>query len=194
MTQPGMFITFTGKRFAPLEPDVELIDPFDIAHALSNLCRYTGHTRFFYSVAQHSVLMHDYAVLQGYSQRTCCELLMHDAPETYLLDLAAPLKHHPNGFGNAFIEAEDRIERAIAKRFNLSYPHNPIIKKIDLSIRETEMNRLMHPGVERHHWDDPLPVRIEYWDSFRAEAEMLKRMRLYPDVLVHMQHESLAFA
>jgi hypothetical protein len=42
--------TFTGKEFYPLEPNPADIDIRDIAHALSNICRFTGHCREFYCV------------------------------------------------------------------------------------------------------------------------------------------------
>ena len=48
-------LTFTKKMFNPLQPDVELIDIRDIAHALSFLCRANGHFATFHSVAQHSL-------------------------------------------------------------------------------------------------------------------------------------------
>ena len=49
--------TFTGRRFSPLSPDPSAIVIVDIAHALSHQCRFSGHTRYHYSVAQHSVLV-----------------------------------------------------------------------------------------------------------------------------------------
>ena len=49
-------LTYSGKKFWPMAPRAEDLDIVDIAHALSNNCRYTGHVRKFYSVAQHSVL------------------------------------------------------------------------------------------------------------------------------------------
>jgi hypothetical protein len=56
----GRIITFTGGSFYPLEPRAEDINPIDIAHALSNQCRYTGHVRRFYSVAEHCCHIHDW--------------------------------------------------------------------------------------------------------------------------------------
>ena len=47
--------TFTGRTFWPLDPKPEDLDIRDIAHALSLVCRFTGHTRSFYSVADHSL-------------------------------------------------------------------------------------------------------------------------------------------
>ena len=47
--------TYTGVMFDPLNPESELIDILDIAHALSMLCRANGHFRNFYSVGQHCI-------------------------------------------------------------------------------------------------------------------------------------------
>lgn len=49
-------LTSTGKRFDLFEPDADMIDPRDISHSLAHLCRFNGHTREFYSVAQHSCI------------------------------------------------------------------------------------------------------------------------------------------
>lgn len=66
--------TFTGGVFFPLAPRVEDVRISDIAHALSMLCRFAGHTRGFYSVAQHSVL-----VSRLCSQQDALWGLLHDA-------------------------------------------------------------------------------------------------------------------
>ena len=47
--------TFTGKKFDPLNPNLNDFCIEDIAHSLSLQCRFTGHCRVFYSVAEHSV-------------------------------------------------------------------------------------------------------------------------------------------
>lgn len=49
--------TFTGRQFWPLDPQPDHIDIADIAHALAHDCRFGGHCRRFYSVAEHSVLL-----------------------------------------------------------------------------------------------------------------------------------------
>ena len=49
--------TYSGFQFWPLDPRPEEIHVIDIAHSLANQCRYAGHCREFYSVAQHSVLL-----------------------------------------------------------------------------------------------------------------------------------------
>ena len=55
MSPTGWIQTFTGKKFSPLEPRREDIDILDIAHSRSMQCRFNGHCRQFYSVAEHSV-------------------------------------------------------------------------------------------------------------------------------------------
>ena len=79
--------TFTGRAFYVLDPRPEDVDIEDIAHALSMQCRFAGHCREFYSVAQHSVtaswLVPPEDALWG---------LLHDAAEAYVVDLPRPIK------------------------------------------------------------------------------------------------------
>jgi len=132
----GWIQTFTGKQFWPLDPRIEEIDFYDVAHALANICRYTGHVKSFYSVAQHSVLMSD--IVPAADRRWA---LMHDAAEAYLTDIARPLKRAPE-FA-AYREAEERLERCIAERFDLPWPMPESVKAADLRMLATERRDLM---------------------------------------------------
>ena len=49
--------TFTGKVVDLETPTPESISIEDIAHATARLCRYTGHTFRFYSVAEHCIFV-----------------------------------------------------------------------------------------------------------------------------------------
>lgn len=85
--QDGGLTTWTGTVFdftRPLEGEIRLED---IAHALGMLCRFNGHIRRFYSVAQHSVL-----VSRMVEPEHALQALFHDAPEAYAGDVTAPLK------------------------------------------------------------------------------------------------------
>ncbi|HAF5811207.1 TPA: HD family hydrolase, partial [Salmonella enterica] len=79
--------TLSGKQFDYLSATIDDIDIEDIAVALSNICRFSGHLPKFYSVAQHSVLCS-----QLVSPEFAFEALMHDAAEAYCQDIPAPLK------------------------------------------------------------------------------------------------------
>src|SRR3954453_21190247 len=46
-----------GRGGNAIDPDPEQLDAGDIARALGNQCRFGGHCRAFYSVAQHSVIV-----------------------------------------------------------------------------------------------------------------------------------------
>lgn len=84
--------TYTGIMFDPLNPDPELVNIEDIAHALSLLCRANGHFRTFYSVAQHSVNCMEEAKARGHSRKVQLACLLHDASEAYLSDVTRPVK------------------------------------------------------------------------------------------------------
>lgn len=85
----NFIFTFTGKHFNVYEPEVDMIDPRDISHSLAHLCRFNGHTREFYSVAQHSCIVADLV-----PEEHKLAALLHDATEAYLGDMT---RHLNNG-------------------------------------------------------------------------------------------------
>jgi hypothetical protein len=112
MGSDGSITTFSGIRFWPLIPNPADIRIEDIAHALSNQCRFAGHASKFYSVAEHSV-----HVSKLSAPEDALWGLLHDASEAYLVDLPRPLKLLPE-FA-PYREAEHRLQRAVAARFGL---------------------------------------------------------------------------
>src|SRR3954454_351254 len=103
--------TYSGRRFYPMNPRPSEIDPVDIAHALSLLCRYGGHVDRFYSVAEHCVLMS-----QAVAPENALAALLHDATEAYVCDVPRPLKRQLPGY--AAIEA--MVWLAIVARFDIA--------------------------------------------------------------------------
>lgn len=134
--------TYSGKRFDILNPQPEQIEIVDIAHALSIIPRFTGHTRAPYTVGQHSIMVSCFC-----DQANALAGLLHDAAEAYIGDLSTPLKRALDGTdGLFFIKAiEKPIMQAIAARFFLPWPFNPGVKAVDLSMCETERQDLMIP-------------------------------------------------
>lgn len=109
--------TFTGKRFYPLDPTPFDVCIEDIAHALSRQCRFAGHVKDFYSVAEHSIWTAYVLEVTGHDSRTQLWGLMHDASEAYLVDLPTPLK--TGVFGEAYRKAEANLMKVIADKFGL---------------------------------------------------------------------------
>ncbi|HEV7236976.1 MAG TPA: hypothetical protein VGN15_12380, partial [Ktedonobacteraceae bacterium] len=169
----GSIKTYTGIHVYPLDARVEEIDLEDIAHALSNLCRYTGHTSKFYSVGEHSVRVSEY--LEGMSSMATARVgLLHDATEAYLNDIARPIKHSP-GFGPAYRTAEQRLYEVIAQKFDLPKKLPEVVHHADDTLLVTEMRDLM--GV-KSFWPnapEPLSGSIEPWTPARAKKAFLNR-------------------
>jgi hypothetical protein len=84
---PGCMFTFTGKLVDLFVPKIEDICIEDIAHGLANTSRWNGQTKKFFSVAQHSVMMHDLA-----PDKLALAFLLHDGEEAYWGDIIKPLK------------------------------------------------------------------------------------------------------
>jgi hypothetical protein len=137
-----------GKKCYPLGPRPEDFTVPMIAHALSNLCRYNGQTSHFWSVAAHSleVAAEVYAITKD--KKVSLDALMHDAGECVLCDIPKPLKPLiPN-----YKLWEDAVDLALAERFDLSYPMDPII-----SVTDSNM------------------VLVEVWNFFPPFSEIWKR-------------------
>lgn len=185
---------YSGGKFWPLDPRPEETHIEDIAHALAHLCRFGGHCRVFYSVAEHSVrsslcvpAAHAFAAL------------LHDAAEAYVVDVPRPLKVQLRGYA----EIERRVMSAIAKRFRLPgrncecpgdwpaahhHPHCPkasnlswvipsCVKLADEIMLATEARDLMG-GESAGKWAlraEPLPERIAPWSPEEAKARFLGR-------------------
>jgi 5'-deoxynucleotidase YfbR-like HD superfamily hydrolase len=108
---PSCISVYDGEYFDFLDPDSSVYTVATIAHALSNLCRYTGHVNRFYSVAEHSVL-----VSLAVPKKFAIEGLFHDAAEAFLGDVSSPLKK----LLPEYRALEDAVITSIAKKFNLS--------------------------------------------------------------------------
>ena len=106
-------LTYTGIMFDPIEPNVDLINIRDIAHALSLICRANGHFKHFYSVGQHSVNCAIEARARGFSARTQLGCLLHDGSEAYISDVTRPIK----ALMPEYLVYEERLQTAIFEKY-----------------------------------------------------------------------------
>lgn len=129
-----------GSMFSYVEPDVTTIDIEMVAHVLSQVNRFAGHTPFPYSVAQHAVNV-SLIVERGHEKTA----LLHDTAEAFTNDLPTPLKV----MVPAFKEIETRIESALSHKFGFQYPLPWAVKLADLQMLAIEKHCLK-PSSK--HW------------------------------------------
>lgn len=165
-TEDTYIRTFSGKQFWPLNPRPNEVCLIDIAHALANICRWTGHTRQFYSVAEHCVLMSHWLESMGEDPRPA---LLHDASEAYLSDIARPVKHLiPH-----YKQYENNLLFSIFTHFNIPYPLPDIVRLLDGVFLLYEGEHLI-----TKYQDDPY-AHVEAYSTF------LKQMKESSVILVH---------
>jgi hypothetical protein len=165
--------TYSGVKFyvTDAHPDDILIE--DIAHALSLLCRYGGHCREFYSVAQHSCIVTN-LVAEWRPDDVDLQLraLLHDATEAYIGDMVRPLKRAL--FEYQMVECD--LDEKIIFKFGLSSGQDDVVKAADNSVLMGERRDIVnHCG---HEWNITEPAcwtQIEPVSPWIAESAFLGR-------------------
>lgn len=143
--------TYTGKKFNPMEPELETLDIRDIAHALSLTCRGNGHVKHFFSVGQHCLMCAKEAAARGYSKRVVLGCLLHDASEAYMSDVPRPFKV----MLHEYVKLEDKLIDMVFTRFlgsPLTEEEMKLVSKVDDDVLYFDMLELF--GVT---WGDYVP-------------------------------------
>jgi len=147
----GDFIfTASGRKIYPLDARPNEIDLSDIAHSLSNLCRWTGHCEWFYPVALHAILVADQ--VDWRHPELALAALHHDDAEAYLLDLNRPMKKYCT-FGplGTYTEVEHRLLGVIFEALGvppLTTADWEKIKEADNWLLRTELDQLMSNSLK----------------------------------------------
>lgn len=119
----------SGKWFDLQDPSASQFEVSDIAHALSNICRFTGHTQRFYSVAEHSVI--------------CSHMVPpEDAMAAFIGDVSTPLKSLLPDYKSV----EHRVEQAVWSRLGLPPTLPPSVKVADRRALAVEQRVCMGNG------------------------------------------------
>ncbi len=163
--------TYTGKQFFPLDSQQDQVDIEDIAHGLAYQCRFNGQTRYFYSVAQHSLI-----VAGLVPKRLYLAALLHDAAEAYMGDMVKPLKQ----LFPLFSSIETKVMATIAGRYGITDLENRAIKRADLIALAMEKRDLMPNSTEP--WTSlkgitPSPARITPLSPPEAKALFLEAFK-----------------
>ena len=202
--------TFTGKKIDLINPTSKMVDIEDIAHSLSMICRFNGHCRDFYSVAEHSVLVESIGtpVLLQFCldpptlahQRL--SLLLHDAAEAYIGDITTPLKRGLDSVGCdvGFVVPEGQVSKiealelrwllAIGEAFGLGdWLARPpvIVRQADAKMFAIEVPQLFHP-VQSSWWENRErprsgEVSIQCWPPAEARRQFINRFRELYEIL-----------
>lgn len=190
--------TFSGRKLFPLKPTIDQIVLEDIAHALSNICRFGGHTRHFWSVASHSLLVSSF--LEDYGPTVALWGLMHDSAEYGLGDMVSPLKRQPEM--QNFVLAEENFLDVVGKRFFL-----PPIKECWDIVEVADKKALVTEAkffLDNCHWIEkyeekpdtlfnPSPEpNHKVKKNFIARFGELQRMRIKNGEMVFPKKESIS--
>lgn len=142
--QTTEFETYSGALVDLLDPRAADICMTDVVMSLSKVCRFTGHPKRHYSVAQHSCIV---ANLLPEEHRI--HGLAHDMPEFGMGDLSSPMKRvleRLPGFHQLWHDIERGIERAIYERMGVDLPTREVremVKRADLEVLAIEQRDAM---------------------------------------------------
>jgi hypothetical protein len=153
--------TYTGRKFHYNDPQPEDVHLQDIAHALSNMCRYAGHCDKFYSVAEHSVLLSN--LFEDPTTRMIA--LLHDATEAYCVDIPRPLKRMlPD-----YTAYEESVWKIIARRFGLPEEIPAEVHEMDTRMLMTERPQIFRQVIPWPKYEDILPIDGVHVQGMRPE-------------------------
>lgn len=164
------FPSRSGLTLDIVTPTLDMIHWRDIAESLAKTCRFGGHCRGFYSVAQHSLF-----VAQLIPREWRAYGLLHDAHEAFTGDLISPLKAL---LGDPIREVEARFDRLIYEAAGLALPSTDIracIKTADRVALATERRDLVSP-LHRTAWTildgvEPAAGTIRPFHSWRTARD-----------------------
>lgn len=158
--------TYTGNHLKPTDPDPELIQIQDIAHALPMICRGNGQVKTFWSVGEHCICCAKEAAARGLSDRMVLACLLHDASECYMSDVPRPFKKELP----AYQEYEDRLLSVIYEKFlgsDLTDEEQMQLKTIDDDLLWYDLEDLL--GEKQQGERPKLRIHLDY--TFRPFAE-----------------------
>jgi uncharacterized protein len=162
----------SGAQFNYNRPEESDVTLDDLASALSNICRFSGHLPCFYSVAQH--LVNTSRIVPA---EHAFDALMHDTAEAFTNDLPTPLKWALP----IFKELEVKIETAMSQKFGFNYPYPAAVKEADTNMLILEKLHVKKDDSVWPHYENIVVdhlvdmVDLKPWQPCRAKREFLER-------------------
>jgi hypothetical protein len=173
------WIVTAAKKRLDLDRPEEF--PWDVectAASLSKINRYTGHSPWPYSVAQHAVLVAEYVLSITNDAFIGMQGLHHDDPEIVTGDISSPVKAWLKQHTFALKDFETKLEQIVAEKLHLPWPYHPIVdeadKRIALNEKQVFFPEIPDKWQSEQEGVQPLPgVKIEYWSDTKARVEFL---------------------
>jgi hypothetical protein len=158
----GCVRTVTGKYVDVFDMSADDFDIVDIAHALSHIPRFGGHTNAFVSVAEHCINTYHFS-----SRADHMGALLHDLSEAYILDMPSPIKKRLPEYK----ALEEIIMEVGSKKFGFEYPLSPGVKLADKLALEFEWDQyVLHQGVESM---TPFKAKYKFLEIFNILSKEL---------------------
>lgn len=171
--------TYMGHKFDYNDVEHSTIDIKDIAHSLSQICRFSGMSKKFYSVAQHSLRVCE--SLKDCNKETQLYALLHDAAEAYISDVPRPLKENLEKYK----EIENNIFFNIIHTFGINADRycnvdTWIIKRLDNHWLACEATQLFNKGpidnwISKYFDDTRKIEKLIFEDMKTVEKKFLKK-------------------
>ena len=183
-------------------PDPKFFDPQVIAHALSQICRFTGHTREFWSVAEHCLLVvksvsllsdqetKDLGVNPKDYKNLQLQALLHDASEAFLGDVSTPIKSMLPQY--KIIEKE--FEHRIYDRFKVvrTKESDAIVKAADLMCLKFEAETYLIPEGATEPWVERIQIEKPFDRIYKVLKTLPPRYFKHPDYVCRRYLAKLA--
>lgn len=128
--------------------DSPTFDVEDIAHSLGMMCRYNGHVRHFYSVAEHSVIVS--LLMKELKLGDPWEGLLHDGAEAYIPDMVSGWKNKCVGWR----DFEASVERPLREHFMMPASKTFGCQQADRVAFYIEWHYLKQSPIPTHHQSD----------------------------------------
>lgn len=168
----GWMETYGGRRVNPFNLREEDVDIKAIAHSLSLLCRFGGHCKVFYSVAEHCI-----RVARIVKPEYRLAALLHDAGEAYIGDVIRPLKYCLS----AIQEADEKAVKVVMKKFGVDFSEEvrEVVKEADNILVATEGRDIMYHVETWGNLPPPLSGTIIPYPSLFIEKTFLAVFHYY---------------
>ena len=158
------------------EPHPDTINIHDIAYGIGFKPHYSGQTPYFFSVAQHSVLVAELVYRETNDPIKAIVGLFHDSEEAYIGDMITQIKLMFPGFKELAI----KIQKVIFEKYGLPFELLPEIKWADIQILQTEFRIFYrmtpteresffknNPGYERIGPEEAAELFLQKYSHFK---------------------------